>query len=116
MHYIILIGFSFGATLALSVTASLWKSPLISSSVLEKNLCCISLSPPLINFPLLQEVSTDSPQIKTTLHSIIIQDDFLPRLTMFFDPNNKDICSESFLNFEDYHAPTSLKVNKLPVA
>ena len=91
-----LTGFSFGGMLALSVTASLWKMPLISTSVLEKNLCCIVLSPPLINLALLQEVCSESPQILSTLHSIFLHDDFVPRLTMFLDSRNEKICSESY--------------------
>ncbi len=103
-------GFSFGGTLALSVTASLWKSSLISISVLEKNLCCITLSPPLISLPTLEEVSVESPQIDSTLHSIIIQDDFVPRLTMFLDPRNEEICSQ-YVNVEDYGPLSSIQVN-----
>ena len=87
--------------LALSATASLWKSPLISTSILEKNLCCIVFSPPLINLPLLQEVCSESPQILSTLHSIISCDDFVPRLTLFLDSSNEEICAESFLNLEE---------------
>ena len=92
---IFIIGFSFGGMLALSVTASLWKMPLISTSVLKENLCCIVLSPPLIGLPMVQEVCAESPQILSTLHSVILQDDFMPRLTMFLDPGNDKICSES---------------------
>ena len=102
-----ILGFSFGGMLAWSVTASLWKSPLINTNVLEKNLCCIALSPPLINTPLLQEVCVDMPQIKSTLHSIIIQDDVVPRLTMFLDPKNEDVCVEFP---EGYHSLPSVKV------
>ena len=87
--------------LALSVAAFLWKSPITSTSMLEKNLCCIVFSPPLINLPLLQEVCAESPQILPTLHSIILHNDFVPQLTMFLDPRNEEICSESFLNFEE---------------
>ena len=102
-----ILGFSFGGMLAWSVTASLWKSPLINTNVLERNLCCIALSPPLINTPLLQEVCVDMPQIKPTLHSIIVQDDVVPRLTMFLDPKNEDVCVEPT---EGYHSPPSVKV------
>lgn len=107
MH-ILLLGYRFGGTLALSVTTSLWRSPLISTSVLEKNLCCISLSPPLINFPSLQEVIAESPQINSTLHSIFIQDDFMPRLTMFLDPKNEAVLSK---DIEDYKSLSSVKVS-----
>jgi hypothetical protein len=93
------IGYRFGGTLALSVITSLWKSPLISAGVLEKNLCCVSLSPPLINFPSLQEVITELPQISSTLHSIVVKDDFIPQLTMFMDPENGKICLKSIENY-----------------
>ena len=99
----IIVGFSFGSLLALSVTASLWKQGLLSTSILEKNLCCISLSAPLINLPVLQEVLLEMPQIKSTLHSIVAKGDILPRLMMFLDPENEEIegLSESFLDFKE---------------
>ena len=99
-------GFSFGGTLALSVTASLWKLPLICADVLEKNLCCISLSPPLIELDMIKEVCMESPQISSTLHSIIIKDDFVPRLSMFLDPKNEEI----MLEVQDYDPLSSIKV------
>ena len=105
-----MIGHSFGGLLALSVTASLWKQDLIGTSILEKNLCCICLSPPIINLPILQEVSMEMPQIKPTLHSIIVRDDFIPRLAIFLDPKNEDICSEAILNSKEFTQLTSIKV------
>ena len=105
------VGFSFGGTLALSVTASLWKSPLISTSILEKNLCCITLSSPLIIIPTLKQASIESPKITSILHSFFSQDDFIPRLAMFLDPNNGELFSECIHNFEDFHPLHSIEVS-----
>ena len=101
------IGYSFGGLLGLSVTASLWKSTLLTSSILEKNLCCITFSPPLINMPILQEICVESPQINSTLHSIFIKDDLIPRLTMFLDPKYDKVYEESIV---DCKTPLNLSI------
>ena len=82
----------------------------MSTGILEKNLCCISLSPPLINLPILQEVSSETPQIKSTLHSIIVKEDLFPRLTMFLDPESEDISPESI---EGISPNSTVKVSQL---
>lgn len=94
------LGFSLGGLLALSVTASLWKEGLIGVEILEKNLCCICQSPVLINIPVLQEVSIETPQIKSTLHSILVNDDIIPRLSIFLDSGNENFALGSSINFE----------------
>lgn len=86
--------------LALSVTASLWSEGLICAEILEKNLCCICLSPSMINLSAIQDIVVEMPQIKSILHSIVAKDDFIPRLTMFIDQENEDFCSD-ILNYEE---------------
>ncbi len=93
------------------MTASIWKQGLIGATILEKNLCCICLSPPLITLPVVQEVTMEMPQIKSTLHSIVVRDDVIPRLTMFLDPENEDICSEHVFNSEQLMPLSSIKVS-----
>ena len=85
------------------MTASLWQSS-IGTDILEKNLCCITLSPQLISLPILQEVSAESPQFSTTLHSFILHDDFMPYLTMFLD------LKFSIMEKLDYRPLPSIKV------
>ncbi len=97
----------------MSVTASLWNLPLINADILEKNLCCISLSPPLIELDMLKEICIESPQINSTLHSIIFKDDFMPRLTMFLDPKNEEICSEVVMEVKEYSPLSSFEVSVL---
>lgn len=72
--------------MALSVTATLWKES-SSTSILEKNLCCINLSPLLVTLPILQQVASETPQIKSILHSVLVKEDIIPCLTMFLNSN-----------------------------
>ena len=91
------------------MTASLWKQSLIGSGILEKNLCCICLSPPVISLPILQEVCAEAPEIKSTLHYVLVKHDFVPHVTMFLDPRNEDLA----FNFEELGQFSSIKVCKV---
>ena len=52
----------------------------------------------------------ESPQICSTLHYFYAQDDFIPHLTMFLDPNNGELFSECVQNFEDFCPLPSIEV------
>ena len=73
--------------MALSVTASLWQQPnLLSSDLLQRNVCCIAFGLPLLNLPHIQETIDESPEFASTIHSFYVKNDIFPQLNVFFDP------------------------------
>ena len=97
----VIAGFSYGGLLALSVTASLWRLPnLLSSDLLQRNVCCIAFGLPLFNLPHIQEAIDESPELASTVHSFYVKDDIFPQLNIFFDP----VCESILDDLGDFNA------------
>ena len=95
-------GFSFGGLLAKAVTACLWLEPLLTEDLLMENVTCITLGAPMITLSSVAMVMEESPQFGSTVHSIVLDSDPIPRLSMFLDPRCEEVGSEVLL-------PTVLK-------
>ncbi len=78
-------GFSLGGLLALSVSALLWKLPLLSMEVLKKSVICITFGQPLISLPHVKDVVQGTPEFEGIVHSIFIKEDSVPRVLSFLD-------------------------------
>ena len=79
--------------MALSVAASLWKSPLLSVDILQSKVACITFGHPLISLPLLEEVVQDIPEFETTVHSVFLSEDTIPVMARLLDPKCDRYCS-----------------------
>ena len=79
----------------MSVTASLWRVPnLLSSELLQRNVCCIAFGLPLLNLPHIQEAIDESPELASTVHSFYVKNDVFPQLNIFFDPVYESILDD----------------------
>lgn len=91
------IGFSFGGLLAKAVSARMWREPLLSVESLQENIACISLAAPMITLPVVTMAMEETPQFGSTVHSIVLNSDPIPKLTMFLDPRCEEVGSETLL-------------------
>lgn len=76
-------GFSFGALLAISVLANIWKQSYISEDILRRHVVCIAFGAPLINLPPVNQVLLEIPKMESAIHLVFLKDDLIPRLLRF---------------------------------
>ena len=108
---LIFVGFSFGGLLAESVTALLWKQPLLNLDFLQENVACISIGAPMIKLSTVAEVIEEMPQFGNTVHSILLDSDPIPRFMRFIDPRCEEVCTEILLSTGQPNALESLQVS-----
>ena len=82
-------GFSFGALLAISMMARIWKNTYNSEEVLRKHIVCIAFGAPLINLPPVNQVHQEVSKMESVIHLVFLKDDLIPRLLRFtnFEPS-----------------------------
>ena len=73
-------GFSLGGLLACAVTAAVWRTPYIRADVLKKGLVCITFGQPHITLPCVSEVAREQPELVSTIHTLYLHDDVIPRI------------------------------------
>ena len=73
-------GFSLGGLLACAVTAAVWRTPYIRADVLKKGLVCITFGQPHITLPCMSEVAREQPELVSTIHTLYLHDDVIPRI------------------------------------
>ena len=73
-------GFSLGGLLACAVTAAVWNTPYIRADVLKKSLVCITFAQPHITLPCVSEVARERPEVASTIHTLHLHDDVIPRI------------------------------------
>lgn len=83
--------------MAKAVTARMWREPLLSVESLQENIACISLGAPMISLSVVTMAMEESPQFGNTVHSIVLDSDLIPNLTMFLDPCCEEVGSETLL-------------------
>ena len=105
------IGFSFGGLLAKAVAARMWREPLLSVESLQENVACITLGAPMITLPVVTMAMEEAPQFGSTVHSIMLDSDPIPKFCMFLDPRCEEVGSEVLLP----SLRNSLEVTKLLV-
>lgn len=96
------VGFSFGGLLALQVTASLWKSPLLTEDNLKRNVACITFGQPLIHLPLVSEVAEEMPNFKLSLCSFFVHDDVIPVLMRFLNQDVDKKCAKAVFENQQF--------------
>ena len=80
--------------MALSVAASLWKSPLLSVDILQSKVACITFGHPLISLPIVDQVVCNSPEFETTVHSVFLSEDTVPVIMRLLDPKCDEYCTD----------------------
>lgn len=65
------------------MAAMIWKYSHVPLQLLESNIACITFGQPLVRIPLVQSVIQKFERFKTTIHSVMNQDDILPRLLRY---------------------------------
>ena len=83
--------------MAKAVTAHLWLEPLLNVELLMENVACISLGAPMIIIPSVAMVMEETPQFGSTVHSLVLDSDPIPRLSMFLDTRCEEVGSEVLL-------------------
>ncbi|XP_064385834.1 uncharacterized protein LOC135334540 isoform X2 [Halichondria panicea] len=96
-YRIVFTGFSFGGLLAKAVAARMWREPLLSVESLQENVACITLGAPMITSPVVTMAMEETPQFGSTVHSIMLDSDPIPKLCMFLDPRCEEVGSEVLL-------------------
>ena len=107
IHRHFCVGFSFGGLLACSVATQVWNTPYVHASILKESLACITFGQPHIPVPLLPETATLRPELASTIHSIYLKDDLVPRLSRFLN----ECCSFPAKN-RDSQSSAVMKVQK----
>ncbi len=79
------------------MAARMWREPLLSVESLQENVACITLGAPMITLPVVTMAMEDTPQFGTTVHSIVLDSDPIPKLCMFLDPRCEEVGSEVLL-------------------
>ncbi len=75
----------------------MWREPLLSVESLQENVACITLGAPMINLPVVTMAMEETPQFQSTVHSIVLDSDPIPKLCMFLDPRCEEVGSEVLL-------------------
>lgn len=81
----IIIGFSFGGLLAVSVTARIWKHSYIAAAELQKKVMCIGFGVPMLTIPDVAGTLAECPEFESTIHLVYLKEDTIPRLMMFMN-------------------------------
>ncbi len=79
------------------MAARMWREPLLSVESLQENVACITLGAPMITLPMVTVAMEETPQFGTTVHSIMLDSDPIPKLYMFLDPRCEEVGSEVLL-------------------
>ena len=95
--YCSIAGFSFGGLLALSLAALLWKLPYLSADLLTEDFICITFGQPIINLPVVQEVTEECPEFESIVHTIFAKADLIPK---FLDQKCEEQCAQIILTNE----------------
>ena len=103
---LICVGFSFGGLLACTVAARVWSTTYVPANILKESLACITFGQPHIPVPLLSETATLRPELASTVHSIYLKDDVVPRLSKFLNE-----CCSSLKN-PDSESSAVMKVQR----
>ena len=64
---------------------------------LQENVACITLGAPMITLPVVTMAMEETPQFGSTVHSIMLDSDPIPKLCMFLDPRCEEVGSEVLL-------------------
>jgi len=83
-------GFSLGGLLACAVIAAVWRTPYIRTDVLKKGLVCITFGQPHVTLPCLSEFAREQPEVASTIHTLHLHDDVIPRIL----PLLSECCSD----------------------
>ncbi len=75
----------------------MWREPLLSVESLQENVACITLGAPMITLPVVTMAMEETPQFGSTVHSIMLDSDPIPKLCMFLDPRCEEVGSEVLL-------------------
>jgi len=84
-----------------------WDSEYIPSSLLKKNLVCITFAQPHVPVSGLPEVAIEQPDLVSTIHTVYWEGDLVPRLSRFLN----ECCSS--LGSEEKHS-LQLKMQTQP--
>ena len=79
------------------MAARMWREPLLSVESLQENVACITLGAPMITLPVVTMAMEETPQFGSTVHSIMLDSDPIPKLCMFLDPRCEEVGSEVLL-------------------
>ncbi len=79
------------------MAARMWREPLLSVESLQENVACITLGAPMITLPVVTMAMEETPQFQSTVHSIMLDSDPIPKLCMFLDPRCEEVGSEVLL-------------------
>ena len=75
----------------------MWREPPLSVESLQENVTCITLGAPMITLPVVTMAMEETPQFGSTVHSIMLDSDPIPKLCMFLDPRCEEVGSEVLL-------------------
>ena len=75
----------------------MWREPLLSVESLQENVACITLGAPMITPPVVTMAMEETPQFGSTVHSIMLDSDPIPKLCKFLDPRCEEVGSEVLL-------------------
>ena len=82
----------------------MWQNPLLGDDLLKENVVCVTFGQPLINLPVVLEAIEASPDLESSLHSVFVKEDLVPRVMQFFDPEFEEVCAD-VLNETDVLTP-----------
>ena len=91
MHNNYIIGFSFGALLAMNVYSELWNQSCLGLNDLKASVACIGFGAPLVNLSEVTKILEDCPGMIENVHLLYLEDDIFPKLLQCVDfPVPKD--------------------------